>query len=198
MPAFLGKINLFLISCFAGNQNGDRKENGWFGVSVMSEGHDADVVVSKINLLNGNLVLLGWNSHFTSIQRDLPPAVGTFEVKSCLNVKKKVHACGIGGRWCHNQEYQSFVLIGYMSGLSSLLEIAHFVIVLKKILTKIWLFGCEVNPTDTLAILEDTEFRWNWKTFLIISSKVVEVLPKNLSLTKKPLLQALNDYFSEP
>ena len=132
MPAFLGKINLFLISCFAGNQNGDRKENGWFGVSVMSEGHDADVVVSKINLLNGNLVLLGWNSHFTSIQRDLPPAVGTFEVKSCLNVKKKVHACGIGGRWCHNQEYQSFVLIGYMSGLSSLLEIAHFVIVLKK------------------------------------------------------------------
>ena len=152
MPAFLGKINLFLISCFAGNQNGDRKENGWFGVSVMSEGHDADVVVSKINLLNGNLVLLGWNSHFTSIQRDLPPAVGTFEVKSCLNVKKKVHACGIGGRWCHNQEYQSFVLIGYMSGLSSLLEIAHFVIVLKKILTKIWLFGCEVNPTDTLAI----------------------------------------------
>ena len=198
MPAFLGKINLFLISCFAGNQNGDRKENGWFGVSVMSEGHDADVVVSKINLLNGNLVLLGWNSHFTSIQRDLPPAVGTFVVKSCLNVKKKVHACGIGGRWCHNQEYQSFVLIGYMSGLSSLLEIAHFVIVLKKILTKIWLFGCEVNPTDTLAILEETEFRWNWKTFLIISSKVVEVLPKNLSLTKKPLLQALNDYFSEP
>ena len=197
MPAFLGKINLFLISCFAGNQNGDRKENGWFGVSVMSEGHDADVVVSKINLLNGNLVLLGWNSHFTSIQRDLPPAIGTFEVKSCLNVKKKVHACGIGGRWCHNQEYQSFVLIGYMSGLSSLLEIAHFVIVLKKILTKIWLFGCEVNPTDTLAILEETEFRWNWKT-LIMSSKVVEVLPKNLSLTKKPLLQALNDYFSEP
>ena len=59
IPAFLGKINLFLISCFAGNQNGDRKENGWFGVSVMSEGHDADVVVSKINLLNGNLVLLG-------------------------------------------------------------------------------------------------------------------------------------------
>ena len=129
MPAFLGKINLFLISCFAGNQNGDRKENGWFGVSVMSEGHDAHVVVSKINLLNGNLVLLGWNSYFTSIQRDLPPAVGTFEVKSCLNVKKEVHACGIGGRWCHNQEYQSFVLIGYMSGLSSLLEIAHFVIV---------------------------------------------------------------------
>ena len=31
-----------------------------------------------------------------------------------------------------NQEYQSFVLIGYTSGLSSLLEIAHFVIVLKK------------------------------------------------------------------
>lgn len=59
MPAFLGKINLFLISCFAGNQNGDRKENGWFGVSVMSEGHDADVVVSKINVLNGNLVILG-------------------------------------------------------------------------------------------------------------------------------------------
>lgn len=59
-------------------------------------------------------------------------------------------------------------------------------------------FGCEVNPTDSLAILEETEFRWNWKTFLTISSKVVEVLPKNLSLTKKPLLQALNDYFSEP
>ena len=99
----------------------------------MSEGHDADVVVSKINLLNGNLVLLGWNSYFyIHTKGHLPPAVGTFEVKSCLNVKKKVHACGIGGRWCHNQEYQSFVLIGYTSGLSSLLEIAHFVIVLKK------------------------------------------------------------------
>ena len=59
-----------------------------------------------------------------------------------------------------NQEYQSFVLIGYTSGLSSLLEIAHFVIVLKKkILTKIWLFGFEVNPTNILAILEETEFR---------------------------------------
>ena len=52
------------------------------------------------------------------------------------------------------------MLIGYTSGLSSLLEIAHFVIVFKKkILTKIWLFGCEVNPTDILAILEETEFR---------------------------------------
>lgn len=30
----------------------------------MSEGYDVDVVVSKINLLNGNLVLFGWNFYF--------------------------------------------------------------------------------------------------------------------------------------
>ncbi|RMX38988.1 hypothetical protein pdam_00008175, partial [Pocillopora damicornis] len=35
-----------------GNQNGDRKENGWFGVSVMSEGHDADVVACSHRLLH--------------------------------------------------------------------------------------------------------------------------------------------------
>lgn len=35
-----------------GNQNGDRKENGWFGVSVMSEGHDADVVACTHRLLH--------------------------------------------------------------------------------------------------------------------------------------------------
>ena len=199
MPAFLGKINLFLISCFAGNQNGDRKENGWFGVSVMSEGHDADVVVSKINLLNGNLVLLGWNSYFTSIQRDLPPAVGTFEVKSCLNVKKR-GPCMWDWRkmmsqpripiFCADWLHEWVIFFAWDCSLCDCFK--------KKILTKSWLFGCEVNPTDSLAILEETEFRWNWKTFLIISSKVVEVLPKNLSLTKKPLLQALNDYFSEP
>lgn len=66
--------------------------------------------------------------------KGLTPAVGTFEVKSCLNVKKRGPCMWDWRKMMsqRNQEYQSFVLIGYTSGLSSLLEIAHFVIVLKK------------------------------------------------------------------
>ncbi|PFX21368.1 Integrin alpha-6 [Stylophora pistillata] len=35
-----------------GNINGDQKENGWFGVSVMSEGHDANVMACSHRLLH--------------------------------------------------------------------------------------------------------------------------------------------------
>lgn len=55
----------------------------------------------------------------------------------------------------------------------------------KKIFIKIWFFGCEVNFIDILVILEEIEFSWNWKIFLIIFLKVVEVLFKNLLFIKK-------------
>lgn len=41
---------------FSGNTAGDRKDNAWFGVSVISSGYNGYVMVSKPNYCNSVLL----------------------------------------------------------------------------------------------------------------------------------------------